>query len=178
MKKLTTHLTMLLLAVLALSFSACEPADDADRAATLNGTWHGSLGQYYSTVYGDEYAEWETEFRFENYNGDTGIGTSGQGVEIDYDPRAWSSRYKYYDFRWEVTYGNIYLHYANGDELVIRNYRLSDSSLVGQLETYNGKFVANLNLGRTSYWPWGGGYAKSTRASEDTHAGQKRNFEK
>lgn len=174
MKKVSTLMAMAFLALMALTFTSCE-GDDFDTAANLNGTWRGSLGQYYSTVYGDGYAEWETEFRFENYSGTTGASTSGYGEEIDFDPDYWSD-YKYYDFRWEVAYGNIYLHYSNGDELVIRNYSMSGDRIRGVLETIDGVFVANLNLYRTSYWPWDAGYAKGTRAGGDPHAGEQRNF--
>lgn len=54
-------MAMAFLALMALTFTSCE-GDDFDTAANLNGTWRGSLGQYYSTVYGDGYAEWETDF--------------------------------------------------------------------------------------------------------------------
>lgn len=174
MKKFSTIIALTMAALVTLVFSSCE-TDDFDTAANLNGTWRGSLGQYYNTVYGTGYSEWETEFRFENYAGNTGASTSGQGVEIDFDPDYWSD-YKYYEFRWEVAYGNIYLHYSNGDELVIRNYSMSGDRIRGVLETYDGIFVANLDLYRTSYWPWGSSYAKGTRAAEDQNVGQPRKF--
>lgn len=173
MKKIINLCALALLAILSMSFSACD-YDDVDRATVLNGTWHGSLGQYYSTVYGDGYDEWETEFRFATYDD---YSMRGEGVEVDYDPDMWSD-FKYYDFNWEVVNGSIYLYYRNGDRLMIRDYQLSDYRLSGILETMDGYEVARLDLGRTSYWPWGNSYAKNTRAGIDAHAGIKRNFKK
>ena len=175
MKRLTAILTIVCLGVLSFMVTSCDSNDDFDTAAVLNGTWHGSLGQYYSDVYGDGYEEWETEFRFNNYNENA---TSGDGVEVDYDPGSMGN-YKYYDFRWNVAYGNIYLYYENGDELVIRNYSLSNHRLRGELETTEGVSVANIDLERTSYWPWDDSYnAKSTRSTKDVHMGKARTFKK
>lgn len=180
MKKVTALLNIALLGLLTFALSSCDPYyvgdyyDDYNTAAVLNGTWHGSLGQYYyNDIYGEGYGEWETEFRFDNFDGST---RTGEGLEVDYDPDFWSD-YKAYPFVWEVANGNIYLDYDNGDRLVIRSYRLTDSRLSGRLETLNGIFVANLSLVRTSYWPWNISYAKGTRAAKDLKVGQKRNFE-
>ena len=174
MKRLTTFLTIACIGLLSMTMISCDPYDDYDVTSILHGTWHGSLGQYYVNIYGQDYAEWETEFRFNAYNDGS---TSGEGIEIDYNPNSWQS-YEYYDFTWKVANGNIYLDYYNGDRLVIRDYNLSDSWLSGRLETLDGYVVANLNLDRTSYWPWDSYYAKGTRATKDMHAGEKRNFNK
>ncbi|MGI6232004.1 MAG: hypothetical protein ACOYJF_04020 [Prevotella sp.] len=171
-----------ILSMAALVLASCE-SDDYDTADTLNGIWQGSLGTYYADQYGEAYSEWSTEFRF--YTND-GYTTSGVGVEIDYNPYNPYSGYYTYEFKWEVAYGNIYLHFSNGDELVIRDYSLSDSYLRGYLETYDGVKIAQLSLERSSYWPWDDdyySYAKETRAAADStvanpHEGVKRHFAK
>ncbi len=91
MKKFTSLLTIALLAITAISFTSCEAnRDDFDISENLDGYWYGSLGQYYETVYGKGYEEWETEFQFHNYSP---RASSGEGVEIDYDPSN-HNRYK------------------------------------------------------------------------------------
>ena len=158
MKKLTSILTLILIATLSFTFTSCDDNNDYDEAATLNGIWQGSLGSAYYDQYGSGYDYQETEFRFYNDGDENYNSTSGTGTEIDYNPNNYQA-YTYYDFRWNIAYGVIYLYYSNGDNLVIRDYSLSGSRLHGYLETTNGQTVAELDLEKTSYWPWSN-YAK------------------
>jgi hypothetical protein len=174
MKRLTTLLTMVLAAIVTLTFTSCEQDDDFAISSNLEGIWQGSLGQYYDSFYGSDYGYLETEFRFANYSDNS---TSGEGVQIDYDPDAWS-QYKEYPFRWNVAYGNIYLHYEDGTEMVLRDYSMSGSRLRGTLELQSGEFAMDLDLVHTDYWPWGSSYAKSTRAAKDSVTIPNRTFKK
>lgn len=165
MIKRLPYLILAFLACVPLLFTSCDDDDDFEVAAALEGTWHGVIStDYYYSNYGQ--TDWETEFRFYNYGDDDYSSTSGEGVEIDYDPDEWSD-YSYYEFKYEVAYGNIYFHFSNGEELVLRNYSLTENTLDGDFETVDGEFQAAISLDRTSYWPWTN-YAKATRASGTT----------
>ncbi len=191
MKKVYAYLMILCLSLTAFTMTSCEDDNDDAIAYTLDGIWQGSLGQtyYYDNYYGYgyDYEEMDTEFRFYNSAG----STSGTGVEIDYVQGYWTTYYKVYEFKWNVAYNNIYLYFANGEELVIRDFSLSSNYLSGILETSDRYRVASLRLRKTNDWYWDSYYAKDnkssfeeTRASSsdstlhagDKHYGQKRKF--
>lgn len=161
------------MAIATLTLSSCDEADDYDIAYNLEGIWQGSLGQAYYDQFGEGYDNWETEFRFYT----SADATSGTGVEIDYNPNAWS-RYQQYYFKWNVAYGDIYLYFSDGQNLVLHDYRMSSNRLQGSLRTMSGTYVADLDLVRTDYWPWNDSYAKGTRATGTaTPEGPRRTFE-
>lgn len=176
MKRNLKLIGLTLLALLSLSLTSCDDDDDEYIAETLIGTWQGSLGSYYYTNYAQVYSSWYTEFRFDGYYAD-GESCSGRGVQIDYDPSLVSD-YVAYPFTWYVQNGDIILDYDNGDEFYIDDYVLSDDNLTCTLRDANGDYIADMDLGYTSYWPWSTSYAKSTRAAENNHLGVKRTLSK
>jgi hypothetical protein len=69
------------------------------------------------------------------------------------------SRYEYqtYNFRWYVEYGNIYIRYSDGTELVIDGYYIRNNHLYGK--TYDGSMEVYLT--RYDYYDgylWDDGY--------------------
>lgn len=170
MKTKALHLLFSLFVLMVpVMMTSCQPDDDFEVAATLDGYWEGELSTgYYYNNYGAY--NWATIFEFDSYA--PGVSTSGTGVEIDYSPSYYSQN-RYYYFKWEVAYGNIYLHFDNGEELVIRDYMISGNRLRGDLETPQGELVGSLNLVRTDYLPW-----TRTRSSDvvKPQMGGKRSF--
>lgn len=184
MKRNIHILAMALMALCSLALTSCDDDNDIEVATNLNGVWRGAIStSYYSDnyyqYYGDlQYNEWATEFRFYSYDGSYGTSTSGEGVEVDYDTDYYNQYYKVYYFKWNVAYGNIYLYFENGENLVIRNYRMTSSHLQGDLETSDGVYVATINLRSTNDWFWDTSYAKGTRATQDSTVNNKRIFNK
>lgn len=150
----------LLLLCAALTTTSCEEEyNDFDQSIALNGIWQGTLStDYYYDNYGSN--TWQTEFRFAV---DREGATSGTGIEIDYNPMRYQD-YRYYNFRWMVVYGNIFLYFENGESLVIRDYRMNNQYLEGYLETNedNPYLIGRIRLTKTSYWPWDDALSRAT----------------
>ena len=118
MKKIYTYTKMMLLAMMAtMAFSSCDWVNDDDAyiAYDITGRWVGQLSQIYYNQFDWTVREHEYTTMFEFYQGDR---YGGRGREVDY------SRYEYqiYNFRWYVEYGNIYIQYTDGTELIIDGY--------------------------------------------------------
>ncbi len=115
MKKLYT---LMLTALTALTFTACEDEYIAD---TLEGTWSGTM--FVSTYYdGRDYYATHSEITFSI---DPFRFTKGSGYWVDYYSGApWD--YVANHISWRVDNGNIYVHFREDDtSVVIADYHLS-----------------------------------------------------
>jgi len=175
MKKLYT---MMMMAMMALTFTACEDEMIAD---TLEGTWSGNM--YVSSYYdGRDYYATRTEITFTL---DPFRFTKGSGYWVDYYSGApW--RYVANHISWRVDNGCITVYFIeDGNSVVISDYRLSDTRFTGYIEDgdYDVNFslthVASPNWNDYDYWGYDGwnsyyGYdsywSRGTRAAADSTA--------
>lgn len=149
MKKMHTYTKTMLVALMALmAFTSCDWVGDEDAyiAYDITGRWVGQLSEVYYNRFNWSVRDREYSTMFEFYQGDR---YSGRGREVDYDHYG---TVKSYNFRWFVEYGNIYLQYADGTELVIDGYYVRNNHLYGS--TYDGSI--QINLVRYDYYddPW------------------------
>jgi len=157
MKNIYNYTRRMLVALMAaMSLTSCEWGDeDAYIAYDITGRWVGQLNQLYYNRFNWTVSEHVYSTMFEFYQGDR---YGGRGREVDY------SRYEYqtYNFRWYVEYGNIYIQYSDGTELVIDGYYIRNNHLYGQ--TYDG--TMEVNLTRYDYYDgdlWDDGFYWSRR---------------
>ena len=142
MKKLYT---LMLTALMALTFTACEDEYIAD---TLEGTWSGTM--FVSTYYDDrDYYATHSEITFSI---DPFRFTKGSGYWVDYYSGApWD--YVANHISWRVDNGNIYIHFREDDtSVVIADYHLSDSRFSGYIA--DGDNDVYFNLVHTSSPNW------------------------
>ena len=159
MKRMYAYTKSLLLALLAMTaFTSCEwlEDDDAVIAYDITGRWVGQLSQIYYNQFDWTVSERQYSTMFEFYQGDR---YGGRGREVDY------SRYDYhtYSFRWYVEYGNIYIQYSDGAQLVIDGYYVRNNHLYGK--SFNGELEVYLT--RYDYYDgdlWDDGYLWSRKA--------------
>lgn len=142
MKKLTTLLTMTLIALMSLTLTSCDK--DADIADTLNGTWKGDMyvekGNY-DAVY--------SVIRFDKTDG----WYSGTGYWIDYYQGYYWGGHNYIANRidWTVRDGNIYITLRDErTHVVIYDYSLNDRRFSGYIDAQNQNH-AYFELSRDSY---------------------------
>ena len=166
MKKLYT---LMLTAMMAFTFTACEDEFIAD---TLEGTWSGNM--YVSTYYGGcDYYATRTEITF---NLDPFRFTKGSGYWVDYYSGApWD--YVANHISWRVDNGNITVYFhENGTSVVISNYRLNDSRFSGYIADgdndvrFNLTHIASPNWNNYSYWGYDGWYDDGYYWSRGTRA--------
>ena len=134
MKKLYT---LMLTALMALTFTACEDEYIAD---TLEGTWSGTM--FVSTYYdGRDYYATHSEITFSI---DPFRFTKGSGYWVDYYSGApWD--YVANHISWRVDNGNIYIHFREDDtSVVIADYHLSDSRFSGYIADGDNDVYFNL----------------------------------
>ena len=171
MKKLTTLLTMALIALMSLSFTSCD--EDSDIAYTLDGTWTGNM----QVVYGG-YESTRTVIRFIQNDG----VYSGTGYWIDYyGGNYWhGNNYVANHITWTVRNGNIYIYLEDEDsEVVIYDYSLSDGAFYGYVDAENGKRArftmykdgGSYNWRHYDYWDdsWDYGYNKHDSSLDGLH---------
>ena len=118
--------TMMLTALMGITFTACEDEFVAD---SLEGTWSGDM--YVSSYYdGRDYYATHTEITFSI---DPFRFTKGSGYWVDYYSGApWD--YVANHINWNVSNGNIYIDFLEeGTSVVISDYRLSDSRFSGYI---------------------------------------------
>lgn len=118
--------TMMLTALMGITFTACEDEFVAD---SLEGTWSGDM--YVSSYYdGRDYYATHTEITFSI---DPFRFTKGSGYWVDYYTGApWD--YVANHINWSVNDGNIYIDFLEeGTSVVISDYRLSDSHFSGYI---------------------------------------------
>ena len=168
MKKLYT---LMLMALMGLTFTACEDEFIAD---SLEGTWSGDM--YVSSYYnGHDYYATHTEVTFEI---DPFRFTKGSGYWVDYYRSApWD--YVANHISWRVDNGNIYIRFLDDNSsVVISDYRLTDSRFSGYIA--DGDYDVHFNLRHISspnwsnYSNWGydewyydGYYSRQTRSADN-----------
>lgn len=127
MKRLSTYLTLLVMAALPFTFTSCEedwydgydwfdkPYYDAsdyalDLAQTLSGTWEGTIiNEYYNEDGEREQTRCDADFTFVQYRSDA---INGTGYETDYDGQGNQQTLR---FKWYVDYrtGNVNIEYVS-----------------------------------------------------------------
>lgn len=145
MKKITSFLTIALIAIISLTFTACD--DDSNVAYTLDGTWRGKMYVQYGG-----YSSTYSVIRFDNNDG----LYSGTGYWIDYyDGNYWGSRnYIANRITWTVRDGNIYINLIDeGSKVVIYDYRLSSGYFTGYVDASNGN-RASFRLTKDDTFNW------------------------
>ena len=142
MKKLYT---LMMMAMMALTFTACEDEYIAD---TLEGTWSGKM--YVSSYYdGHNYYATRTEITFDI---DPFRFTKGSGYWVDYYSGApWD--YVANHISWRVDDGCITVRFIeDGTSVVISDYRLSDEHFSGYIA--DGDNDVHFSLVHTSSPNW------------------------
>ncbi len=115
----------------SIMFTACTD-NDTEQAMALSGEWRGDFGMYYN------YEDRGRVYTFNSY--DTRIvfypeydyATYGWGKQVDYYEYG-PYEYTYYEFRWNIRYGIIYLTYPYDRSLdtQISDYRMTNDYLRG-----------------------------------------------
>ena len=137
-------LTFLFLAVTAMTFVSC---DDDKIARSLDGIWEGEVSSaYFNYRLGNSYQWIDIQFY-----ADPSRYAKGSGIERDYSGTG-SYYYEECEFEFEVRGGYIYLHYADGTEVVIRDYELVDDHFSGEFLDGNGHPLASFDLYRVTSW--------------------------
>lgn len=159
MKKFTSFLTVVLLALMSFTFTSCD--EDSNIAYTLDGTWKGNMYVEYGN-----YDATYTVIRFDQNDG----FYSGSGYWIDYyKGNYWhGNNYIANRINWTVRNGNIYIDLLDErSSVVIYDYALSDRKFSGYVESNNGN-RAYFEMYRDSYsynwrdydWGYDWGYDK------------------
>ena len=169
--------TMMLTALMGITFTACEDEFVAD---SLEGTWSGDM--YVSSYYGGrDYYATHTEITFLL---DPFRFTKGSGYWVDYyDGMGAPWEYVANHIDWRVDNGRINFYFREeGTSVVISDYRLSNSHFSGYI--YDGGNTVNFSLthisspnwDRYSYWGYDSWYdydyypyySRTTRAAGDS----------
>ncbi len=163
MKKLSTLMTMALVAMMTLTLTSCD--EDYDIAYTLEGTWRGNM--YVSSVYdGYTYDATYTELCFVQ---DPYRYSSGTGYWIDHYAGDAPWRYVANHTEWKVRGGVIRIHLMEEDTYIeIANYRLDDNYFYGTIYYDDTKVKFRMNHTSSPNWNdydygydyWTGYYAK------------------
>lgn len=169
MKKISTLMTMLLMAVMTLSMSSCS--EDQEIGMTLEGTWEGYTHAYHA-YNGKLYQSTRTILTFGT---DAFRYTRGSGYWVDYySTSPWGRNYIANRINWRVEGGVIKIHFVQDNyDIEIHDYRLYDDHFVGTIYTKDSD--VDFSLYRTRDYDWDGFeygyyYGKETRAGNDTTA--------
>ena len=160
--------TLMMMAVMALTFTSCEDEMIAD---TLEGTWSGNM--YVSSYYdGHDYYATRTEITFSL---DPFRFVRGHGYWVDYYSGApWDYVANHID--WYVDNRDIVINFhEDGTSVVISDYRLSDSHFSGYIADgdndvhFSLYHVASPNWDNYRNWGYDGWYddyywSRATRA--------------
>ncbi len=168
MKKISTLLTVALVALLTMSLTSCD--EDLGIAYTLEGTWRGNM--YVSSAYnGRTYDATYTELCFTQ---DPYRYSSGTGYWIDYYSGNAPWRYVANHTEWSVRNGVIRIHLIEENSYVeIADYRLSDRYFDGTIYYGNTQVDFEMNHVSSPNWNdyhygydyWYGSYAKPASAT-------------
>lgn len=147
MKKFTTLLATMAVAIMGLTFTSCE--DDNDIANTLWGVWEGDMYVTY-TYGGQSYDASYSEIAFKR---DPSRYAEGTGYWIDYYSNApWD--YCANHIRWHVDNGVISVYFVeDGGAVDIYDYQLSPNYFTGVIYNSYGEAL-HFSLRKTSapYW--------------------------
>lgn len=168
MKKLTSLMAMLLLAMLTVTFTSCDWDDDDYEAYTLEGAWRGNMG----VVIWDGDVAYQSTSSEIYFDRDPYRYASGVGYQVDYlansTPWYHERTRNYYlanHFNWEVVNGVIRIYYMEEDVYAeIRDYSLNYEYFRGWIDYEDGS-SSEFQLRKTSspndyehYYDWGYGY--------------------
>jgi hypothetical protein len=134
MKKVFSKITMIMLAMLAFTFTSCEDEEIAQNLAGNEGRiWQGTISKYYQDRWGFSGDHYRTVIEFV---GDPWHWTKGTGYEVDYDMNDPYGSYWYSRFDWRVDRGVITLRYADTDyePVYISDYYLSGNRFEGFMD--------------------------------------------
>jgi hypothetical protein len=134
MKKFTSTITMILLAMMAFTFTSCEDEEIAYDLAGANGkVWRGVISQYYYDRWGQTGNHFRTTMEFYC---DANHWTSGWGREVDEDLNDPLHNYWFSEFDWKVRNGVIELRYADTgyEPVYIREYTLNPNYFTGYMD--------------------------------------------
>lgn len=149
MKRITSLLTMALVAMLSFTFVSCE-MDDDDIAYNLEGIWEGEIrGHYYDRYgHGTTYNYARIEFYQDPYR-----YASGEGREIDFSDHSYYTEVVH--FHYTVKNGTIYISYDDreGTEVAISRYHLYSDEFTGEFcDFFSGEHMANFYFRRVNSW--------------------------
>ena len=125
---------MIMLAMLAFTFTSCEDEEIAQNLAGNEGRiWQGTISKYYQDRWGFSGDHYRTVMEFE---GDPWHYTSGRGYEVDYDMNDPYGSYWYSEFDWSVRNREIELRYADTGykPVYISDYYLSNNRFEGFMD--------------------------------------------
>ena len=127
MKKFTSYIAMMMIALTSLTFTSCN--DDEDIANTLWGVWEGEM--YVTTYWGDYY--YDASYSEIAFDKDPYQYASGTGYWIDYYSNApWD--YHANHIRWTISNGVIRIRYVeDGGYVDIYDYRLDYNYFTGSI---------------------------------------------
>lgn len=156
MKKITSLLAVMAMAVLSLTMTSCD--EDVYVADTLEGVWRGNM-HVYSEWNGQVYTAYETEIAFDSNPYEY---SSGTGYWIDYYSGApWD--YFASHIEWTVDDGVISIYSIEDNSyFYIYDYSLSGGRFRGWMDSdYNDPMQFNLYKTSSSGWDdyeWGWDY--------------------
>ena len=150
MKKFTSYIAMMMIALTSLTFTSCN--DDEDIANTLWGVWKGEM--YVTTYWGDYY--YDASYSEIAFDKDPYQYASGTGYWIDYYSNApWD--YHANHIRWTISNGVIRIRYVeDGGYVDIYDYRLDYNYFTGSIQNDYGEEL-NFRLRKVEspdYWDW------------------------
>ena len=134
MKKVISTITMMMLAMLAFTFTSCEDEEIAqDLAGSEGRIWQGTISKYYYDRWGLSGDHYRTVIEFV---GDPWHWTKGTGYEVDYDLNDPYGSYWYSEFDWRVDHKVITLRYADTDykPVYISDYYLTNNRFEGYMD--------------------------------------------
>lgn len=148
MKKITSFLTLTLIALMSFSLTSCD--DDEAIAYTLEGTWEGDMYVYYN-FNGETYSASRSILYFDR---DPYSYASGSGYWIDYYNYG---PYGYYatNIEWTVVNGKIRIYSIEDNQnYYISDYSLDDGQFHGYIDYGNGSSSIEFHLRHTSSPNW------------------------
>lgn len=132
--------------------TSCD--EDIDESITLAGEWYGDFGMSY-----DIYDAYGRPWTFRSYESRVvfyphhDYATYGTGTQVDFYREGPYER-MYYNFRWSVRDGVVYLRYPYEDRYLdteISDYRLSESTFSGYFGWTDTRFHMHKIAG---YYDW------------------------
>lgn len=158
--------TLALMTVLTCGFMTSCDNDDIIESRILSGEWEGDFKMSYDYEVYDRYGR---RYVYTAYADLTNIvfypsdryATYGTGTQVDfYNDRRVPYARMYYNFKWEIRNGIIYMTYPYEDRYLnteIRDYMLSETEFRGYLGWTDTRFCLH-KLAGFDWRPYSGGY--------------------
>ena len=141
MKKVISTITMMMLAMLAFTFTSCEDEEIAYDLAGANGKiWSGMISRTYYNQWGWSGDNYRTTIEFYCYDNS---GTKGYGYEVDYNIKDPHGEFWFSKFEWSVSHRVIELRYADTgyEPAYISEYSLSRKYFEGYIDDGSGSDI-------------------------------------